>query len=139
MRRAVFAIPISLAALAVTGALAGAAWAAPIIAVYLDHSTRIPVSNAVGSVIVGDATVADAIVVDRHTVYVQGKAYGRTEVVVLDGAGRSVWQGEVAVVSPDQGRVTVMRGAQVQEMTCAGVCAAVKPSAAAAAAGSDKN
>jgi Flp pilus assembly secretin CpaC len=126
MRRAVFAIPLSIAVLACVSS----AWAAPIVAVYLDHSTRIPVSNAVGSVIVGDPTVADAIVVDRHTIYVQGKSFGRTEVVVLDGAGRSVWQGEVAVVSPDQGRVTVMRGAHVQEMTCAGVCSAVKSSAA---------
>jgi Flp pilus assembly secretin CpaC len=134
MRRAVFAISLSLAALAV----AGAAWAAPIVAVYLDHSTRIPVSSAVGSVIVGDPTVADAIVVDRHTVYVQGKSFGRTEVVVLDGAGRPAWQGEVAVVSPDQGRVTMVRGGQVQEMTCAGVCANVKPPAAAGDSGDKK-
>jgi hypothetical protein len=94
-------------------------------------------------VIVGDPSVADVLVVDRRTLFVQGKGYGETEVVVLDAEGRTVWQGDVAVVAPDQGRVSVVRGPggpqqggggalgggggaaagpSVTEMTCAGYC-----------------
>ena len=116
-------------------ATAAPAFAMARLAVYVDHSAKLQVGGAIGSVIVGDPTVADVVVVDRRTIFVQGKGYGQTEVVVLDPDGRTVWQGDVAVVAPVQGRVSVVRGSapggqaggatgpQVTELTCAGFCA----------------
>jgi Flp pilus assembly secretin CpaC len=121
--------------------LAAAAGAAPTVAVYVDHPARLQITGQAASVIVGDATIADVIVVDHHTVYVQGKSFGQTGVVVLDPAGQPVWQGEVAVVAQDQGRVSVIRGAGsalngapppkagalITEMTCATLCTPATP------------
>ena len=129
MRRAV----LPLIAFAIC-ALAGSADAMVRLAVYVDHSARLPVASPIGSVIVGDPAVADVLVTDRHTVYVQGKSYGMTEVVVLDPEGRTLWSGDVAVTPSDLGRVSVVRGPSggqgggaavpmgITEMTCAGYC-----------------
>jgi Flp pilus assembly secretin CpaC len=119
-----------LLASAVCAVAAAPACATPRLAVYVDHAAKLQVPGPIGSVIVGDPSVADVMVVDRHTIFVQGKGYGQTEIVLVDGEGRTVWQGDVAVVAPDQGRVSVVRGpapgvqggAQVTEMTCAGYC-----------------
>jgi Flp pilus assembly secretin CpaC len=131
-----------LAFCAASAAVALPAAAAVRLAVPVSHSARLQITGEAGSVVVGDPAVADAIVIDRHTIYVQGKDYGQTEVVVLDKEGRTVWQGDVAVTSPSGGgRVAMVRGAggagvigamvgvgqggnaQVIEMTCSDVCA----------------
>jgi hypothetical protein len=142
-----------LAALCAAAA-AGPVAAAVRLAVPVAHAARLQIPGEAGSVVVGDPAVADALVINRHTIYVQGKANGLTEIVVLDPEGRQVWQGDIAVISPGEGRVTVMRGAagatgaggagggattgatgsaggvQVTEMTCADVCTPVVPAPA---------
>lgn len=138
MRGSMFAFASSALALGLAALSATSVASAPIVAVYLDHSTRLPLRGSVGSVIVGDPSVADAVVVDHQTVYVQGKNFGETEIVVLDTAGQSLWQGDVAVVSPERGRVTLVRGTQVNEMTCAGICASVIKAVAVQPADSSK-
>lgn len=97
--------------------------AAPSLVVPLDHATRLHLSHPAGSVVVGNPAVADVTVVDAHTVFVTGRGYGVSEVVVVDPLGRTVWQGEVVVTAPESGQVSVYRGAQVTEMACAAVCA----------------
>jgi Flp pilus assembly secretin CpaC len=118
MRR--LAAPLVLTAFAL--GLAAPAVAAPGLTVALDHSQRIRVSRPAGSVIVGNPNVADVTVVDPHTVFVSGRGYGVSEVVVLDPVGRTIWQGDVVVTAPAYGEVTVYRGAQATEMACAQVC-----------------
>jgi Flp pilus assembly secretin CpaC len=104
-------------------ALSTPALAAPQTSVALDHTTRINLRSPAGSVVVGNPAVADVTVVDSQTLFLQGKGYGVTEVVVLDPLGRTIWQGEVVVTAPTQGAVSVYRGAQVTEMACAQSCA----------------
>src|SRR5262249_52986334 len=96
MRRLVrpFAFAALLSALAVPAA------AAPGLTVALDHSERLNVSRPAGSVIVGNPQVADVTVVDPNTVYVSGRGYGVSEIVVLDPLGRPVWKGDVVVTAP---------------------------------------
>lgn len=138
MRRLSLLVP----ALCAAAAAAGSASAAVRLTVPVSHAERLQIPGLAGSVVVSDPAVADALVIDRHTIYVQGKSYGRTEIVVLDREGRQIWDGDVAVITPDEGRVTVVRGpagaaagstgagsspgAQVTEMTCADICSAVR-------------
>jgi hypothetical protein len=138
----------TLMLLALSAAIAGPAVAAVRVAIPVTHSARLQIPGLAGSVVVGDPAVADALVIDPHTIYVQGKAYGQTEIVVLDREGRTVWQGDVAVITPNEGRVTIVRGASgngqdtpgtptgsgkasgmpsITEMTCADVCSPVAP------------
>jgi hypothetical protein len=109
--------------------------AAPALTVAVDHVARLSVSRPAGSVIVGNPAVADVTVVDPRTVYVSGRNYGISEVVVLDEIGRTVWQGDVVVTAPTQGEVSIYRGSQVTEMACSGLCAPTLRSGKSGAAG----
>jgi Flp pilus assembly secretin CpaC len=113
-----------LSALAFAAALALATpLAAQTMVVPIDHSTRLNVSGSAASVVVGNPQVADVTVVDSHTVFVSGRGYGQTDVVVLDGAGRTLYAGEVIVGSPTTyGQVSVYRGAARTDMACAPNC-----------------
>lgn len=127
-----------VAALAVA-ALATPALAAPRTSVAIDQTTRINLRGAAASVVVGNPAIADVTVVDERTVFLSGRGYGVTEVVVLDPLGRTLWQGEVVVTQPTQGAVTVYRGSTATEMACAQSCAnsirSARPAPAAAPAG----
>lgn len=88
----------------------------------IDHSSRLNVPGAAASVVVGNPQVADVTVVDSHTVFVSGRGYGETDVVVLDGAGRTLYAGEIMVGTPGGGRVSVYRGNERTDMACAPGC-----------------
>ncbi len=101
--------------------IAASAHAEPLM-VAIDHSSRLDVRGAAASVVVGNPQVADVTVVDSHTVFVSGRGYGETDVVVLDGAGRTLYAGEIMVGTPGGGRVSVYRGAERTDMACAPGC-----------------
>ncbi len=104
--------------------LAAAAQAETLV-ISIDHSQRLPIGGAVQSVVVGNPAVADVTVVDSHTLYVTGKSFGQTDVIVLDTYGRTLYQGDVVVGSANVGRVTVYRGGARTDMACAPNCQTV--------------
>ncbi len=112
------AFPLALAA---TLLLAGPLAAQPL-TVPIDHSMRLNVAGSAASVVVGNPQVADVTVVDSHTVFVSGRGYGETDVVVLDGAGRTIYSGEVMVGQQSAGQVSVYRGSERTDMACAPGC-----------------
>ncbi len=102
--------------------LAGAAQAQSL-NVEIDRSARVSLRGAAASVIVGNPEIADVTVVDANTLFVTGKGYGVTQVIAVDGVGRTLYQGEVVVSGGSTGTVRVWRGAQATEMACAASCA----------------
>ena len=111
-----------LAALTVAGAPA-AALAQSTMNVEIDRSSRVQLAGAAASVIVGNPQIADVSVVDANTLFITGKGYGVTEVVAVDGVGRTLFQREVVVTGGSTGSVRVWRGGQATEMACASSCA----------------
>ena len=111
-----------LLALAIVTPGAALAQSRPL-SVEVDHVTRLNLRGSAASVIVGNPEIADVTVVDAHTLYVSGRDYGVTEIVVLDAAGRSIYQGQVVVSAASAGAVRVWRGAQVTNMACSASCA----------------
>ena len=112
-----YAAPLAgLAALAAGPALADA------LVVPIDHSIRLGVPGSAASVLVGNPAVADVTVVDSHTVFVLGKGYGQTDVVVLDRFGQTLYTGEVTVAAVSGGRVSVYRGPARTDLACAPGC-----------------
>lgn len=101
--------------------------------VEIDRSARIGLTGSAASVIVGNPAIADVTVVDANTLFVTGKGYGVTEVVAVDGVGRTIFQGEIVVTGGSTGSVRVWRGAQATEMACAASCAPSIRNAGAAA------
>ena len=103
--------------------LAAGAARAQTLNVEIDRSARIGLMGSAASVIVGNPAIADVTVVDANTLFVTGKGYGVTEVVAVDGVGRTIFQGEIVVTGGSTGSVRVWRGAQATEMACAASCA----------------
>lgn len=115
-------IAAALLALAVLAPAPAALAQSRPLSVEVDHVTRLNLNGSAASVIIGNPQIADVTVVDAHTLFVSGRAYGVTEIVVLDGAGRSIYQGEVVVSAPSAGQVRVWRGASLTNMACSTTC-----------------
>lgn len=128
-------IAAALLALAVLAPAPAALAQSRPLSVEVDHVTRLNLNGSAASVIVGNPQIADVTVVDAHTLFVSGRAYGVTEIVVLDGAGRSLYQGEVVVSAPSAGQVRVWRGASVTNMACSATCSVSARGGEAAAPG----
>ncbi len=90
--------------------------------VHINQSRRILLRGAAASVIVSDPSVADVSMIDAHSVILQGKGYGQTDVLVIDHAGRTLLDDRVLVTAPETGVVTVHRGAATMDYTCAARC-----------------
>jgi hypothetical protein len=141
MRRPIHTLALALAALC-SSASASAAAAPGGLTVALHESRRIPLAGVASTVVVGDPNVADVAMSDTHSLILIGRGYGVTQLLVTDKAGHTLLQGQVSVVSPDVGRVTVYRGLAYSEFTCAGgrchqIGAAVSVAGAPGGGGSD--
>jgi hypothetical protein len=130
MRRSAQTLLIALA----LAAAASAALAASGLTVELNQSRRILLHGAAANVIVGDPTIADVAMVDSHSIILLGRGYGATDVMVLDRAGHALLDSRVTVTAPNQGRVTVYRGAAASEFSCASRCQAIASAPAGSAA-----
>jgi len=102
-------------------AAASSASAASLV-VPIDQSIRLNVAGSAASVLVGNPSVADVTVIDSHTLFISGRGYGATDVVVLDREGRTLYSGDLVVGAADSGRVSVYRGAARTDMACAPGC-----------------
>lgn len=102
--------------------------------VEIDRSARVQLRGAASSIIVGNPQIADVSLVDANTMFIVGKGYGVTEVVAVDGVGRTLFQREIVVTGGSTGSVRVWRGAQATEMACGASCtpSVRSPSASAA-------
>ena len=113
---------IRLTALALlAAAVLGAPVAAQALVVPLDHSQRLHLSGAASSVLVGNPQIADVTVVDSHTLYLQGKGYGVTNLVVLDRAGRTLFSQDI-IVAAGGASVSVYRGGDRTDFGCTPRC-----------------
>ena len=90
--------------------------------VEIDRSTRVQLRGAAASSIVGNSLIADVSLGDANTMFIVGKGYGVTEVVAVDGVGRTLFQREIVVSGGSTGSVRVWRGAQATEMACGVSC-----------------
>jgi hypothetical protein len=68
-------------------------------------------TSSANSVVVGNATVADVVTVhDARTLLVTGKAFGSTNLTVLDRAGNTIYSSQLVVGGEDDAGLTIVRG-----------------------------
>ena len=87
-----------------------------------NHSTRISLKGAAGSVIVANPAIADVSVIDSRTVYIVGKGFGNSSVIITDQMGRPLFDGEVVVTASQKGAITVYKGLTPSLMVCSTIC-----------------
>lgn len=110
------------AALAVVVATAAAPHVARALTVPIDESAMVTTTAPIGSVMVGNPSIADVTVVDARRVAVLGRSYGMTNLIVLDRMGRPIMQQRVSVAPAQSGRVSLYRGPLVYNFACSPRC-----------------
>ena len=91
------------------------------VSVPLNHAERLNIRGAAANVVVGNSAIADVSVLNSHTLYVVGRNYGSTEILVTDALGRAIYSGDVTVAMPVSG-VAIYRGVARADYACAPGC-----------------
>lgn len=111
----------NLAALLLCSAFALPAAAGPSsdVELTLDQVHTLTFRAPVATVYVGNPAIADITMVDARHAFVQGKAYGRTNIVALNQTGAQVFGANVTVIGADRSDTVVLnRGAQRVTYSC---------------------
>lgn len=109
------------AAIAICLALAPAAAADPF-KVKVDQTVTLKLNQPANSVIVGNASVADVAVHDARTLLVTGKAFGSTNLTVLDRAGNTIYTNQLTVGGEDDDGLTIVRSGATYSYSCVDKC-----------------
>jgi Flp pilus assembly secretin CpaC len=90
--------------------------------VFMNHARVLKLDRPVAKVIVGNAEVADATVADPTTIVLTGRAFGTTNLVLLDEEGNAIAD-ERILVSIDEGNtVRVYRQTDRSVLSCTPNC-----------------
>jgi Flp pilus assembly secretin CpaC len=88
-----------------------------------DQSRVVRLDRPAKTVVVGNAAIADALLVNEKLVFVQGRMFGNTNIIAVDAEGNEVLNTGVTVGAPIVAQVTLYRGsAGQQNMACAPHC-----------------
>jgi len=90
----------------------------------VETSKSVPVrlSSAAASIVIGNKNIADVAVHSDNLLFVTGKSYGTTNLIVVDRNGREIYNTEVVVTSNSSSLVVVNRAGQPFSYDCAPVC-----------------
>ena len=115
MRRALFAATLIAASPAL------AAGKNDSVALALDEVHTLTFRTPVSTVYVGNPSIADVTMIDARHAFVQGKGYGRTNIMALNRDNVMVFNTHISVTGSNGGGiVTLNRGAQRVTLNCAG-------------------
>jgi hypothetical protein len=92
------------------------------ITVPIDYSKLMQLKGAPTTAVVGNPSIADVQLLEGGILFVQGRAFGTTNLIILDGAGKTVLNSTVTVVPPENGIVAVYRGGSVSNHACSPRC-----------------
>jgi Pilus formation protein N terminal region len=112
------------AALAFSLALAPAALAADPFQVKVDETVTLKLAAPANSVVIGNATVADVSVHDSRTLLITGKAFGATNLTVLDRGGNTIYSSELIVGGEPDNGLTIVRSGDTYSYSCVEKCRA---------------
>lgn len=87
-----------------------------------EHAEVVRLPATASAVVVGNPSIADAMVHDGRTLIITGRLQGRTNVIALDQVGRVIFSREIAVTNASAGQVALFRGADRFTLSCADIC-----------------
>lgn len=99
-------------------ASSAAAGAGSSVAIPLDEVRVITFRHPVATLYVGNPVIADVTVIDNRHAFLQGKAFGTTNLIALDGDGRQIADRKVVVAGGGTAMVTLQRGTSQTTYSC---------------------
>src|SRR5262245_49718768 len=92
------------------------------IRVALDQAFPIRLAEAAEGVAIGNPSIAGVSVQNDRFLFVTGRSYGSTNLVVVGANGRLLYSGRVTVTPDETNVVMVTRGASTARMECTPTC-----------------
>jgi Flp pilus assembly secretin CpaC len=92
------------------------------IRVALDQAFPIRLSEAAEGVAVGNPSIAGVSVQNDHFLFVTGRSYGSTNLVVVGVNGRVLYSGRIVVTPDETDVVMVTRGVETARLECTPLC-----------------
>lgn len=92
------------------------------IRVFMDHARILKLDRPVSKVIIGNAGVADITVADPKTIVLTGKAYGTTNLVILDAAGDAIVDERILVSVDEANTLRIFKQTVRTVYSCAPSC-----------------
>jgi len=91
--------------------------------VELNKTEIVYLPQAAGAVVIGNPAIADVSIHSSDTIFVIGRGYGETNLLVLDGAGRTMMNADIQVTNtlPAHG-VRLYNGSLRQTYSCTPYC-----------------
>jgi len=91
--------------------------------VELNKTEVVYLPTTAGAVVIGNPEIADVSVHSGNTIFVVGRGYGETNLIVLDSAGHKIMDADIQVVNnlPARG-VRLYNGNQRETYNCAPYC-----------------
>lgn len=124
MRKLPLTAVLTLASALISAPAAMAGMPGPSYTVELNKTQIVHLAEPAAAIVVGNPAIADISVHSSDTVFLVGRGYGETNIVVLNGAGQTVMNADVQVVNtlPNNG-VRVYNGAEDRRtFNCAPYC-----------------
>jgi len=115
------AVRVAACAVAAAMIMAGSA-AARDIRVALDQAFPIRLHEAAEGVAIGNPAIAGVSVQNDRFLFVTGRSYGSTNLIVVGANGRLLYSGRVIVTPDERDVVMVTRGADTARLECTPLC-----------------
>lgn len=91
--------------------------------VELNKTEIVRLSEPASAVVIGNPKIADVSVHSSDTVFVLGRGYGQTNLIVLNANGDTIMDADIQVVSPESvGNVRLYSGKERSTYSCAPYC-----------------
>jgi len=101
--------------------IASQAIAAQPLVVYTDQSKIISLARAPGVVVVGNPSIADATI-QGNSVFLHGRGYGTTNIIILDEDGGQLADFEIDVQLGGANNVALFKAGSLQSYVCVEDC-----------------
>ena len=112
-------------ALGLAGLLAILPASAGPLSVEANKTVPVRLKETAASVVLGNRNIADVAVHDEHLIFITGKTFGTTNLMIFDRAGNQIYSTEVVVTVNSSNLVTVNRSGSNYTYDCAPNCRSV--------------
>jgi Flp pilus assembly secretin CpaC len=93
------------------------------IRIAVDQATPLRLAGSAEGVAVGNPSIAGVTIQEDRLLFITGRAFGSTNLVVVGSNGRLLYSGRIVVTSDEgPGVVTVTRGTDTSRMSCNPIC-----------------
>lgn len=90
-----------------------------------NKTVPLKLNGSAASVVLGNRNIADVAVHDEHLIFLTGKSFGTTNLMVFDRSGNQILNTEVVVTVSSSNLVTVNRNGSNYTYDCATACRSV--------------